>query len=335
MPPDAWMVVDGCSAATTDYAAAVLSHYHARPRIVILTHPHDDHSGGLVSVIEAATPHDRKETWPRIGMLVPPESDVGRSAGFIGCVTAEAIAAIESRWSESPACRWDMNIGDLEPLGGAMLRVLSPRADVRAEALRRWQMGQRFNANVISTALLLTWRGRRLLLGSDLVERPASGWSHALVVDPQLGDDDLLKVPHHGSDEALLDDILRPGARVPDPLRLFTPYSPKRLPSFAAGKGAHRVVSHGGTSYLTGLPRRHAMQSGRAEARTLTALRAHDTITFDATTTGFPDCYVLVSVPPDGGPPTVEQGPGSLRVVPDASGAAPRTAWDHLVSDEL
>lgn len=331
VPPDAWMVVDGCSADRIDYAAAALSHYDAHPRIVILTHPHDDHSGGLTSVIEAATPRDRKEMWPRIGMVPPPG---GRPSGFVGGATEDVIAAIETRWSEVPSCRWDMIIGDLEPLGEATLRVVSPRTDLRAEALRRWGIGQPFNSNILSTALLLTWRKRRLLLGSDLVERPGNGWSHCFEVEPQLGDHDVLKVPHHGSDEALHDDILRPGARVPDPLRIFAPFSTKRLPSFAAGRGAHRVVSLGGTSYLTGLPRRHDQQSGRAEVRTLTELGAHHKISFDPTTTGFPDCYVLVSIPPDDGPPTVVQGPGSLRVMRDSSGAAPTTEHTHLLGGE-
>ncbi|XXY48859.1 hypothetical protein WME91_53530 [Sorangium sp. So ce269] len=336
VPPDAWMVVDGCGADKVHYALKALTHYQARPGVVLLTHPHNDHSWGVAKVIEAATPRDRKEIWPRIGMVLPPGDDVAaRPAGFIAGVTRQAIATIQSRWSASPACRWDVNVGDLELLGDATLRVLSPAADVRAQQINLWNTQQPFDKNVISTALLLTWRGRRILLGSDLIESPGYGWSHSLVLDPELSDHDLLKVPHHGSDQALHDEVLRPRARVPDPLRIFTPYSPSRLPRFDVGEGAHRVVCHGGTSYLTGLPRPHAEQSGRAEVRTLTALGAHDAITFDPTTTGFPDCFVLVSIPPDGGPPTVVQGPGSLRVVPHSSGAAPRTLLDHLLCDEL
>ncbi|WP_157906906.1 MBL fold metallo-hydrolase [Sorangium cellulosum] len=316
VPPDGWMVVDGCGAGRVDYAMKALAYYQARPRIVVLTHPHDDHSRGLARVIESATPRDRKEVWPRIGMVLPPGDDVsGRSAGFIAGVTRQAIAAVEARWSASPACRWDVNAGDLELLGDATLRVLSPRSDVREKQLGLWQAREPFDRNVISTALLLTWRGRRILLGSDLVEDPGDGWSHSLVLDPELGDHDLLKVPHHGSSEALHDEVLRPRARVPVPLRIFTPYSSSRLPRFSVGEGAHRVVSHGGTSYLTGLPRPHVEQSGRVEARALAELATHDAIAFDPMTAGFPDCYVLVSIPPDGGAPRVVQGPGSVLVV--------------------
>lgn len=335
VPPDAWMVVDGCGAGETHYALEALTHYRARPRIVLLTHPHEDHSRGVAEVIEAWTPRDRKETWPRIGMVLPPGDDVAaRSAGFMGGDTLQAIAAIESRWEEFPACRWDVNAGDLELLGDAALRVLSPAENRRTEQLDRWRAGRSFDRNVISTALLLSWRKRRILLGSDLVERPGNGWSHSLVLDPDLGDHDLLKVPHHGSDAALHDDVLRKRDRVPNPLRIFTPFSRQRLPRFSPGKGAHRVVSHGGTSYLTGLPRRHDEQSGQLEARTLTELEAHSAITFNPKTSGFPDCYVLVSIPPDGGPPTVEQGPGSIHIMPPSGEAPPRKTWhEHLSND--
>ncbi|MCC6553741.1 MAG: hypothetical protein IT372_12065 [Polyangiaceae bacterium] len=336
VPPDAWMVVDGCGIGKSLYAPSALAHYRARPRIVLLTHPHDDHSRGVAELIKTMAPREREETWPRIGMVLPPGDDVAaRSAGFIGGVTLQAIAAVMSRWRASPACRWDANIGDVEPLGDATLLVISPRAEVRARQLDLWRTRQPFDRNVISTALLLTWRGRRILLGSDLVESPDGGWSHSLVLDPELGDHDLLKVPHHGSDEALLDDILRPRARVPDPLRVVTPYSPKRLPRFSDGEGAHRVVSHGGTSYLTGLPRPHAEQSGLAEERSLEQLAKHEEITFTPVTAGFPDCYVLVSIPPDGGPPTIEQGPGSIRVVPPPRRSALKTSFEHLLSNEL
>jgi hypothetical protein len=335
VPPDAWMVVDGCGAGETDYAVATLKHYSAHPRIIVLTHPHNDHSRGLAQVIEEATPRGREETWPRIGMVLPPGNSIaGLSAGFIARATLQTIAAIESRWRTSPACRWDVNVGDLELLGDATLRVLSPRADVRARQLERWRARQPFDRNVISTALLLSWRGRRVLLGSDLVETPGSGWSHGLMLDPELGDHDLLKVPHHGSDEALHDDVLQPRGRVPSPLRVIAPYSPSWLPRFSPGEGAHRVVSHGGTSYLTGLPRRHVEQSGRSEERLLAELADHDAITFSPATTGFPDCYVLVSIPPDGGAPEVTQGPGSILLVQPSK--PPGKTWqDHLLDDAL
>ena len=79
----------------------------------------------------------------------------------------------------------------------------------REQQLDLWRTRQPFDRNVISTALLLTWRGRRILLGSDLVESPGYGWSNTLVLEPELADHDLFKVPHHGSDQALHDEKLK------------------------------------------------------------------------------------------------------------------------------
>jgi hypothetical protein len=112
-----------------------------------------------------------------------------------------------------------------------------------------------------------------------------------------------------------VDVVLRPRERVPEPLRVVAPFARKtRLPSFQEGHGVARIVALGGTTYVTALPRRHEEQSGRTESRSLAELTDHDEIVFDTTTTGFPDCYVLVSIPPGGEPCTVARGPGSVAI---------------------
>jgi hypothetical protein len=181
VPPDVWMVVDGC-ASGDGYAQRVLDRYQARPQLVVLTHPHEDHSKGLADVIVRATPRDRKNEWPRIGMVLPPGGGgTGRSDEYIAGITEQVISAVEARWREFPACKWEMLVGDVERLGEATVRVLSPEAAVRATQLALWSNGERFDHNVISSALLLEWKGRRVVLGSDLVEVPRNGWiSHAV-----------------------------------------------------------------------------------------------------------------------------------------------------------
>ncbi len=249
--------------------------------------------------------------------MVLPDGADGRAGNYIAGVTMHAVAAVRDRWEQHPGCKWEMHAGDIEPLGEATVKVVSPAPAIRTEQLDRWRRGLQINRNVISTALLLTWRDRRVLLGSDLVEEPEGGWTASLTLDAELGDHDLLKVPHHGANKALVDGVLRPRTRVPAPLRIVAPFNKRwRLPSFAAGAGVHRITSLGGMTYLTGLPRPHEDQSGRAEQRTLVELATHDAITFDPTTKGFPDCYVLVSLPPGPGERSIAPGAGSIAVQP-------------------
>jgi hypothetical protein len=319
-PPGAWMVIDGCEAGEVRYGQSVLTHYGARPSLIALTHPHDDHSMGLLEVIDAATPYDDKPSWPRIGMVLPPVIGaagvrVAAEMAYIGGVTERVIGAVEARWHDHPPCRWDMNRGDALALGNARVRVLSPEPARRARELERWRNRRHFQKNPLSTALEVTWLGRRVVLGSDLVERPGGGWSHSLAFEPSTPDHELLKIAHHGSVEAQHAPVLMPGARVPGPLRVIAPYSPSGLPSFSPGGGIDRIVQHGGTTYVTGLPRHHAEQSGQVEQRQLAALRAHETLAFAAATPGFPDCYVAVSFPPGGGAPRVERGVGSIELL--------------------
>jgi beta-lactamase superfamily II metal-dependent hydrolase len=319
-PPGEWMVIDGCEVAEVGYGQRVLTHYEVRPAVIALTHPHDDHSMGLLKVIDAATPYENKLIWPRIGMVLP--CDVGSTGNlqvveklYVGGVTERVIGAVEARWHDHPPCRWDMNRGDEIPLGDARVRVLSPEPARRRKELEKWRKGRLFQKNPLSTALEIVWGERRVVLGSDLVERPGRGWSHSLAFEPEIPDHDLLKIPHHGSVEALHDGLLASGARVPGPLRVIVPYNRSDLPSFAPGGGIDRILGRGGTTYATGLPRPHDRQSGQLEARSIAELRAHDTLMFTPPTPGFPDCYVAVSLPPGGGPPHIERGVGSVRVL--------------------
>jgi len=315
-PPNEWLVIDGCAVGKRGYATSVLDHYQAQPRIIVLTHPHDDHCRGLVDLLDLATPRGREDQWPRIGLVAPVGPSQSRGGGFVARETWRVIEAVESRWRSLPRCRWEMYSGDSEPLGEATIRVLSPEASARKDQLARWNRGERFDKNILSTAFLIEWRGRRLVLGSDLVDG-ARGWSYCLGVDATLPDHDVLKVPHHGSDEALHEALFRAQARVDMPLRVVTPFlkGDVVLPRFSQGEGIARIHTEAGTVYVTGLPRAPEMQSGKAEAWRLEDLTEHRRMAFTPTTSGFPDCFVTVTFPPGDGPPRVEQGPGSVLVL--------------------
>ncbi|HQH53256.1 MAG TPA: DNA internalization-related competence protein ComEC/Rec2 [Candidatus Hydrogenedentes bacterium] len=134
---------------------------------VILTHPHRDHIGGLLTVFEKM----------RVGELMlgselrphDPESEEARMAALC------ARHGIPVR---------KVQAGDTVALAGASLEILHPDA-ARADAP---------NPNNRSVVCRLRWTGGSLLLTGD-IEQPAE--------EALCGADcrsDVLKAPHHGSD---------------------------------------------------------------------------------------------------------------------------------------
>ena len=263
-PPDSWLVIDGCSSDGEPYGQRVLEHYKATPKAIVFTHPHLDHARGVADVVDAATT-DSRETWPRLGMLPILQHLVERPTGgrdpaadFERGVTEQAVAAILDRWERHPPCRWDVGFGAEELLGEARIKVISPAPMVADRAEQKLLAAKRFDWNTVSTALLLEWRGRRILLGSDLVEQPLQGWSRAARLWwDELSRFDAAKVPHHGSARALDRNLLTGPA-----VGIVTPFATKGLPRFDAGEGLEQLISRRFRIFLTGLPRAHSAQAG-------------------------------------------------------------------------
>lgn len=113
-----------------------------------------------------------------------------------------------------------MRVGSKVSLGAAQLEVLSPDAATRTKAMDRWRKGKRFDANRTATAVLVEWGPVRLVLGSDLIEKPGKEWSSAISRAGRgvLARHDALKVPHHGSTKALHSGLLRRPARAGSPV---------------------------------------------------------------------------------------------------------------------
>jgi hypothetical protein len=204
VPPGVWLLVDGCSVGRS-YAEALLDHYEEQmrtpPRIglVLWTHPHADHSGGLPELlkrVEKLAEHDR----PVLGFLPPTTWDprdaeretIDHAGIAIGGDVQTALTRISRIWRETPRTRWEPLEGDVKTVGNATVRALSPTKAVH-EAGRR-------DPNRLSTAVLVEWEGRRLVLGSDLVQ---AGWSDVFRANATIAKHDVLKIPHHGSHDPL------------------------------------------------------------------------------------------------------------------------------------
>ncbi len=172
-PAGHWIVIDGGPrTAERDAGRRVVvpflrRHGVERVAIVVATHGHADHVGGLPALLAAFPP----------GTVLEPGEPVGEAPYL------EFLAAVEA----SGATWRPARAGDRLELDGVALQVLSPDS-----AWAAWTM----DPNEESVVLLVEYGGRRLVFTGDAglpVEARLAG---------RIGDVDVLKVGHHGSRSA-------------------------------------------------------------------------------------------------------------------------------------
>lgn len=319
-PPNHWLIVDGCAVGAVPYAPRLLAHYGARPSLVVLTHPHQDHYSGLQQVIDDATVGVSESGWPVFGMVALPAADarddrIGDLVAYAAHGGAEqVVSAIVDRWERHPPSKWTLQPGSARSLGEATVTALSPTVAMRGAAQANFEASRRFDSNDLSCALSVEWQGQRLVLGSDLVERPGRGWTEGLRVQGLLATHAVLKVPHHGSVQALHEPVLTRPVGAPEPTWLLSPFSRQNLPRFDLDGGLDRLLRHVPSVVASGLPRAHADQAGEPREARLDDLRPDGRhLRFDPQTPGFPDCFVVLEVAPDGAI-QVTRGPGSVLI---------------------
>ena len=132
--------------------------------LVVATHGHADHVGGLPAVLEAFPP----------GAVLEPGEPLGDGAYL------EFLAAVQASGAEWRPAR----AGDRLELGAVVIHVLSPDSAWAVETV---------DPNEESVVLLVEYGGRRMLFTGDAGEAVESRLAG------RVGDVDLLKVGHHGS----------------------------------------------------------------------------------------------------------------------------------------
>ena len=140
--------------------------------VVVLTHAHGDHIGGLPRIIEDFHP---TELWVGINPDTPPLQNLYAVAAANHVAIHKHAAGDEMDWS------------------GTMIRVLSPPANWQPKAQPK---------NDDSLALLVRYRDTSALLAGDLVEK-----MERFVATESPGAD-LLKVAHHGSATSTTPELL-------------------------------------------------------------------------------------------------------------------------------
>jgi competence protein ComEC len=140
--------------------------------VVVLTHAHGDHIGGLARALENFHP---RELWVGINPPAPALDRVYAAAVAQGVAVRKHVAGDELDW------------------GGAHVRVLSPP--------RNWQPKAK-PMNDDSLALLLTFGETRALLAGDVEKKMER------LIANESPRADLLKVAHHGSATSTTPEML-------------------------------------------------------------------------------------------------------------------------------
>jgi len=212
--------------------------------LLVWTHPHADHFDGIRECVEEESPeriamaHDQgalaRSELEAAGThpLLPRDLKLAEVFRRVGAT----FQVIYDRWERVPRSR--------VPLSAEAERISIGSVDVRAHAPRRVDLERVYalesaqlrsalkeRANELSIVLELKFGATRVLLGGDLPESRGGasitgGWLDVCEAEPCLAQHTLLKVPHHGSVEAI------PSAfdRRPDREWIVTPFVRQGLP---------------------------------------------------------------------------------------------------------
>lgn len=285
-----WAVIDSARrqrkpSGSINPALNLLADHQAVPSLVLLTHPHTDHTGGLSEIVALTEPG------ATVGCLEPlmhtpspraAAADPDDQSAVARGQTHLAHQAIEDAWGRGVA-RWPLHSNTARhEVADWTITVISPAENAINAAMDNYAAGAHVNLNDLSAAVLIAREDVVVVLGADAEQ---AAWS---AVSLRLAPSDLLhargvKVPHHGSTtgihQVLIDTANTNEVR---PL-VATPFSSSgTLPRFDAGGGAELLLRAAGRLHLTAMPHDLVAVTGTVTLTDIRAALAIETFEGDA-----------------------------------------------------
>ncbi|MHB8872433.1 MAG: MBL fold metallo-hydrolase [Myxococcaceae bacterium] len=274
LPGAGWVAIDGCEIGEAKILSALVKRFERpgdRVLAFFLTHPHDDHVGGVPELLEEYRPD---EVWvtartPEGPHLVEVTRSRLRSlerqptsVKLIGRGVWAAMKAI-SEWELRTGRRVRSGVDGapvLLPGSQVSARICAPASGAHLDRLfAELEQGERGRANEASLVLELLFGQTRLVFGGDLPRFPTgrttpvpTGWNATMTHHPDMKTHAFLKVPHHGSAEAHHDDLMAgPGH---GRAWAVTPFDSQRLPRLDGSDGVNRLLAWQTPLHLTRPP---------------------------------------------------------------------------------
>lgn len=283
LPGAGWVLVDGCTTGRDGDGLPLLKiveRWRAsgdEPILaMVFTHPHQDHAGGFAELVEVLKPNAIALAGTDLFTHAKAAADIAKAAKAasdrrrLGAVHS-AILAIHRWHEEHPGKLVALGQGAGLPVDGNSATVVAraPEAGLLTEFLTEPGVRERLKeeANHISIVLEIEHGSGRVVLTGDLPRYRSkgkavvpSGWDHVLSVRAELGSHSALKIPHHGSAQAL-HPALMPTATAATRAWVVTPYNSSRLPKVAEMDGLPQLLAWQPSILLTGVPASKKVQA--------------------------------------------------------------------------
>jgi len=293
-----WIVVDSCidqrtkSIPALEYLLSLGVDAASQVDLVVATHAHNDHFAGISRVYEqclqAKFVWSMAATTEEFAALVELDDDLGvalRPSAFSEYRTVVKIATDrqqtmgglrQMKYAAQDRSLFERSETATSP--AVSVRALSP-SDQAIHLAQSAHAALAFNIdaprrviqvdpNKLAVALWIRSGDRSVLLGADLPNGPdGCGWSAVLETFLPNGKASLIKIPHHGSPNAHMDQVWKQ-LLSKTPVAVVTPYrgSPTPRPSDSDVARMNGLTEHVYTTAPTKLPSRSRRTGSTASA---------------------------------------------------------------------